>query len=103
MREELNYKIDNLLDILDQDSRIINISNIKKRILEDKNFLIKFNKLGELDKYSDEYLELKKEIFTNDDFVSFKEFETEINILIFEINKKLKVLTGKKGCIHENN
>lgn len=103
MREELNYKIDNLLDILDQDSRIIDISNIKKHILEDNDFLIKFNRLKELDKYSDKYLELKKEIFTNDDFVSFKELETEINILIFEINKKLKSLTNEKVCVHESN
>ena len=103
MREEIEVKLDNLIDLLDKDSRIIDITNLKSKLVNNKELIDKIDKLNNLDKYSNEYKELKKELFTNSDFVSFKELETEINYLILEINSKLKELTNERRCNHESN
>ena len=44
----------------------------------------------------------KQELFQNPDFVAFKHYENEINLLILVINQKLKLLTDERGCNHEN-
>ena len=103
MREELELKIDNLLNVLDKDKRIIEILDKKNKLLNNNDFMTKLDKLRELDIYSNEYKELKKELFNEADFVSFKELENEINYLILEINQKLNVLTNERRCNHENN
>ena len=103
MKEELEKKLDNLIDLLDKDERIITINELKNKIGNDSMFLEKINKLKELDKYSNEYIELKKELYINNDFVSFKELENEINYLILEINNKLRTLTNERRCNHESN
>ena len=42
-------------------------------------------------------------LFQNPDFIEFKHLENEINLLILEINQKLKTLTNERSCHHENN
>lgn len=101
--EELNIKIDELIDLLDGDSRIKDIEILKDKLINNKDLLSKINRLKELDIYSDEYKSLKKELFLDKNFSSFKEKEAEIDYLILEINSKLKELTGKGKCNHESN
>ena len=72
-------------------------------MINNKELLDKINKLKDLDKYSSEYIELKKELFLDNDFTCFKEKEAEIDYLILEINSKLKELTNKGMCNHESN
>ena len=98
--EELNLKIDNLIDILNKDERIIKIEKLKNKITSNKELLNKIEKLKELDKYSDEYISLKKELFNDKDFVSFKELENEIDFLILEINNHIKKLTNERSCVN---
>ena len=103
MKEELNKKIDNLINLLDSDSRIIKLVNEKNKLLNNKELLDNINKLKRLDKYSDEYKILKNKLFNDYDFVSFKELENEINFLILQINTKLKELTNERRCNSANN
>ena len=103
MKEELNIKIDNLIELLDNDSRINEINSLKDKLLSNNDLIDKINKLRSLDKYSDEYKTLKKELFLNKDFVRFKELESEIDFLILEINNKLNTLTNERRCKHESN
>lgn len=103
MKEELNLKIDNLINLLDSDSRIIKLVNEKNKLLNNKELLDNINKLKRLDKYSDEYRILKTKLFNDSDFVSFKELENELNYLILEINSKLNVLTNERRCKNESN
>lgn len=91
--------MDELIKILDNDTRIINIKKIKTKLLSDNSFMDKINKLNTLDKYSSEYKMIKKELFNNPDFIMFKQLENDINILIMEINQKLKELTDERICI----
>lgn len=100
--EEVNIKLKELLDTLDHDERVISVKQYKEKLLHDEVFLNKIRQLQTLDMYSDEYLMLKQELFQNPDFVTFKHYENEINLLILEINQKLKLLTDERGCNHEN-
>ena len=101
--EELNIKIDELITLLNKDSRIKDIEVLKNKILNNKYILDKINRLKELDIYGDEYKSLKKELFLDEDFSKFKEKEAEIDYLILEINSKLNSLVGKGKCHHECN
>jgi len=101
--EKLENEIDELLKILDQDPRIIKLKKKKEKLLKNEDLLNKIQKLQQLDIYSNEYKNLKQELFKNKDFVEFKHLENEINLLIMEINQKLKPLTNERGCNHENN
>lgn len=103
MKEELNIKIDNLIALLDSDPRIIKLVEEKDKLLNNKELLDSINMLKRLDKYSDEYRMLKNKLFTDPNFVSFKELENEINYLILQINTKLKELTNERRCNNENN
>ncbi len=103
MKEELNLKIDKLIEVLDNDSRFQKLVSIKEKLLNDSEILAKIDKLKELDIYSNEYKSLKKELFEDKDFVAYKELENEIDFLILEINKKLRVLTDERRCNHANN
>ncbi len=101
--EELYIKIDKLKEELDNDSRIKEVKELKEKILSNDKLLSKINRLKELDKYSGEYIELKKDLFKNDGFVRFKELENEIDFLIYEINNHLKELTNERRCKNESN
>ena len=103
MEEELYKKIDNLILLLDNDPRIKEINSLKDKLLSNGDLINNINKLKELDKYSDEYKALKKELFLNKDFVRFKELESEIDFLILEINNKLNTLTNERRCKNESN
>lgn len=98
----MENKIKELLELLENDSRIKDLKKVKEKLLKNKTFLEKITKLQNLDIYSDEYKNLKQELFQNKDFVEFKHLENEINILILAMNQKLKKLVSERGCSHES-
>ena len=100
---ELDTKIDELIELLDEDSRIKDIEVLKDKLINNKGIMDKINRLRQLDIYSDEYKSLKKELFLDKDFSCFKEKEAEIDYLIMEINNRLNMLVRKGKCSHENN
>jgi len=101
--DELSIRIDKLISKLDNDSRIKEVKELKNKILSNKELISKINKMKELEKYSGEYIEFKKDLFKNDEFVRFKELENEIDFLILEINNHLKELTNERRCKNESN
>ncbi len=98
MKEKTNEFIDDLIKSFELDERITNLKNEKEKLLSNKDFIKKLEKLKILNIYSNEYKELKKELFKNPNFVLYKQLENEINLLILKINQKLNTLTDKKGC-----
>ena len=98
MKEKTNGFIDDLIKTFELDERITNLKNEKEKLLSNKRFIEKIERLKTLDIYSNEYKELKKELFEDSDFVLYKQLENEISLLILEINQKLNTLTDKKGC-----
>lgn len=99
----MENKIEELLELLENDSRIQELKKVKEKLLSNDIFLEHMRKLQSLDIYSDKYKELKLELFKNKDFVEYKHLENDINILILAINQKLKKLVSERGCNNESN
>lgn len=103
LEEKVNEKLDSLFKVLDNNLIIKEIQELKINILNNKELLEVVSNLQTFDTYSYQYQELKKKLFKNRDFIRFKELENELNLLILEINQKLKLLTYERGCNHEGN
>ena len=99
---EKEEKMEELLKLLDNDERVIKLKKLKKKLFLDLELLDKVSRLQRLDIYSDEYKELKKELFLNQDYVEYQHLENEIQLLILEMNQRLKKLTNERKCHHEN-
>ena len=83
-------KINELLDLLDQNENIKEIEVLKNKISKDTIDLIK--------EYQDNpSVELKNKILSDKDYKKYLECETNINYLIMNINKKFR-----RGHICEN-
>ena len=83
-------KIDELLDLLEKNDNIKEISELKNKISEDTIKLIK--------EYQEKpSIELKNKILSDPNYKKYLECETNINYLIMNINKKFM-----RGHICEN-
>ena len=101
--KKINNKVDELINILNNDCRIKRLYELKVELNNDKSLMSKIESLKILDQYSTEYKDIKLDLFKNPKFVEYKELENEINILILEINQKLKTLTDERSCHHAIN
>ena len=89
--EELIAKIDNLINVLEKQDEVIEIRKVNEELKNDK----------ELKNLIERYKEdksLLQEIENNKLFQKYKEKETDLNILILKINKRLKEITNKGNC-----
>ena len=84
-------KINELLDLLDQNDNIKEIEELKNNISADTIKLIK-------EYQENPTIELKNKILSDPNYKKYLECETNINYLIMNINKKFK-----RGHICENN
>lgn len=96
--EELIEKVDILKKNLDQENIIKEIKELNKRVKNDEDLL---SLIKNYHTTKDE--NIKKQILENSLFREYKEKETELNILILELNKRLKEITKKDKCLHESN
>lgn len=94
--DELYELVDNLKSYLDNLEDIKNIKDINNKLSNNKDLL---NKIDLYRKTS--YINLKKEILSNKDYKEYKRLESNINLLILQINTKLKELVPRRN--HENN
>lgn len=91
--DELYQMIDNLKSSLDDEACIKDLVVSISKIKDNEKLIDKIKKYNT--NYSEE---LKKEIFSYEEIVSYKHLETEVNFLILEIRKELKKIVGKGGC-----
>lgn len=91
--DELYQMIDNLKNSLDDESCIKDLVVSISKIKDNKELVDKIKKYN-----INHSEELKKEIFSYEEIVSYKHLETEVNFLILEIRKELKKIVGKGGC-----
>ena len=91
--EELFEKINELIKVLDETKLIKNYKKVKEETLANKEL----KKLIEKFEYTKDE-RIKYEIINNDLYKKYKHEETELNILILEINSKLKTITNKDKC-----
>lgn len=91
--EELIEKTKNLISNIDKLDQVKKIKSLNKKILNDH----KLRKLIEKYDYCKDE-NLKRSIIDNKLFKEYKLNETDINLLIMDINSRLKSINGKKGC-----
>lgn len=94
-----NDILDRLADVTDDIKNSTYINDMKKlrvKLLSNKDLMGKINKLKEIDKYSSEYINLKKEIMDNSDYKKYKEYEMNMFYLINTMNKKINELTKEQ-------
>ena len=85
--EKLIEKIDKLKKELDTSKEVKDVKLLRKKIQENKELITKIDLYNQTRKE-----QLKKEIYSNSDYIKYKEAETNLNILILELNSKLKTL-----------
>ena len=95
---ELIDKVNNLKESLDSNEEIIKLKEINEKIMQDKELL---KDIEEYNRTNNE--ELKNKIINNSLFREYKHSEAECNFIILEINKRLKEISNKGKCGHENN
>lgn len=91
--EKLIEKIDKLKNTLDKEEIVIEIRQLNKLVQQDSNLI---DLISRYHITKDE--QLKQEILKSDLFREYKEKETELNLLILQINSKLKKITKKDKC-----
>ena len=90
---DLIDKVENLKEALNDTKQVKEIKDINKLIMNDKELLELIKKYNET---HDE--DIKTKILNNELFKDYKDKETELNILILEINSKLKEISNKGKC-----
>ena len=93
--KELEEKVEELKKELEKDKRVKKIKELNKKLKKDQELL------GLLERYHQGEINLKGEILKNKLFQEYKVEETELNLLILEINQRLKKIQKKKGICHK--
>ena len=91
--EKLYEKLDNLKEVLNETETIIKLKEITEKVLQDKELL---KQIEDYNYTKDE--RIKDKILNNQTFREYKHQEAELNLLILEINSKLKEITKKDKC-----
>lgn len=98
MNEEIINKLDEITNIISNDKELNELKKLKDKILNNKELLDEINKLKNMNEYSDDYIQLKKEILSNKDYKRYTELENKLFFDIKDINIKLNELIEKRGC-----
>ena len=98
MNLDIINKLDEITNIVKNDKELNELKDLKKDILNDKELLNKIEKLKSIDEYNSKYVDLKKEILSNDKYKRYIELENKLYFEVKEINNKLNSLTEKSGC-----
>ena len=88
--EKLYEKLDNLKEVLNETETIIKLKEITEKVMQDKELL---KQIEDYNYTKDE--RIKDKILNNQTFREYKHQEAELNLLILEINSKLKEITKK--------
>lgn len=91
--EKLYEKLDNLKEVLNETETIIKLKKITEKVMQDKELL---KQIEDYNYTKDE--RIKDKILNNQTFREYKHQEAELNLLILEINSKLKEITKKDKC-----
>lgn len=99
MSDEINNKLNELIDSIDNNESVIKMKRLKEDMYNDQNLKELLDKFRNLDNtYTDEYINLKKEILSNPTVKEYKELENQLYFTVLEINKSLNTLIDRKKC-----
>lgn len=99
MKEEINNKLDEIIDLIINNDKTIKLKDIKEKIYNDKDLKKYLDELHNIDNiYSNVYIKLKEQVINNQYIKEYRELENEFYYLILDINTKLNTLINKKVC-----
>ena len=104
MNELLLEKLDEFYKEVDNCNEIKEMIELKAKIYNNsklKQLLEKYKNTNS--KYSDDFIQLKKEIISNDLIQKYRLLENELYFITLEVNNKFKNLIDKKRCDNANN
>lgn len=104
MNEKILDRIDSLFKELNNCDEILKMKKLKEEITSNeelKNLLEKYRNMD--NKYSKEYVELKKQIIESPLISEYRSLEDELYFTVLEMNERLNKLVDKKRCQSENN
>lgn len=96
--EELLDRLDKLKKELDNLPLFKELDLCRQNISNNKELVEKIEKYN-LTKNNN----LRLEIYSYKEIQEYKEKENELNLMILEINKRLKTITNKRSCYNESN
>lgn len=102
MNEEIINKLDEITEIIENDKENLKLSNLKKRIEQNKELYNQIIKVKEIDNYSSEYISLKEKILKNKDYKSYKEIENDLYFITKQMTKILNTLKEKSDFCENN-
>ena len=91
--EELIEKVEELKKELNNTKQVKELKEINNSIMKDQELLNDIKKYNET-----QDLSIKERIINHKLFREYKDKETELNILILEINSKLKEISSNRSC-----
>lgn len=92
---DLSIKLDELIELIEKDERIINLKKIKNELLNDSNFI---NLLTEIKSKPYISIQEKEKLYSNEKYKEYQHLENEIYFLTLDINSRLNKLTDKSRC-----
>ena len=100
MSEDINLKLTELVNAIENNPKVLELKKLKKEIYEDeqlKKDLERFEQVKNLE-YSDEYIILKSKIIENSKVSEYRKLENELYFTVLQMNKELSKLVERKGC-----
>ena len=93
---EIIYATYKLLDTLDNSSLIKNLTNYKNKLLKDTNLI---NLIKQYNNETDNEIKIniKKELYQNNDYKNYMKYYNELFYIILHINKKYSEYTNTKN------
>ena len=99
MINEVNDKLNELLEEIDNNPKILRLKELKEEIYKDETLKQQLEDFRKLDnEYSSRYIELKKQILENSLVKEYKSLENELYFCVLEINKRLNTLLDRRKC-----
>lgn len=100
MSEDIRLKLNELIESIENDPRVVRLKKLKNQIYEDEQLkcdLESFNRIKDLE-YSSEYIALKSKIIENPKISEYRKLENELYFTVLQMNKQLNELIERKGC-----
>ena len=98
MNIEIINKLDEITEIIANDLELKKMHELERTLLLDSELLNKIKELKDKSYEDTEYMKLKREIFNNETYITFKKLENDTFLFIQLINSKLNLLREKSGC-----
>ena len=93
MNDKILDKLDDVINNIKDSDDFKTLIDLKKNTYLQNELTKKIDRLKNIDNYSNEYVELKKEIMTDSIYKKYNTSYFNIYFLVQNINKKLKELT----------